>query len=40
MLEWFPEHLRLWLFLGWAFYFVVLACWIVLQRREPVATLS
>ena len=38
--EWLPDNLMLWLVLGWAVYFVVLAGWIVLQRREPVATLS
>lgn len=38
--HWLPDDLLLWLVLGWALYFVVLACWIVLQRREPLATLS
>jgi cardiolipin synthase len=28
------------LFWGWLAYLVVLACWIVLQKREPIATLS
>ena len=37
---WLPENLLWWLLLGWAVYFIVLACWIVLQRREPMATLS
>lgn len=40
MADWLPDNLMLWLVLGWALYFVVLAVWIVLQRREPVATLS
>ena len=33
-------HLQLWLGLAWAAYVVWLAGWIVLQKREPVATLS
>ena len=33
-------HLKLWLGLAWAAYLVWLAGWIVLQKREPVATLS
>jgi cardiolipin synthase A/B len=33
-------HLRLWLGLAWGAYLVWLAGWIVLQKREPVATLS
>lgn len=33
-------HLALWLGLFWAAYLVWLAGWIVLQKREPVATLS
>ena len=40
MSSWLPEGLLAWLVAGWALYFVVLAVWIVLQRREPVATLS
>lgn len=40
MSEWLPDNLLRWLFLGWALYFVVLAGWIVLQRRAPLATLS
>jgi cardiolipin synthase len=35
-----PEHLLPWLAAGWLCYLVVLAIWIVLQQREPVATLS
>src|SRR5690606_27805708 len=33
-------HLRLYLALGWAVYLLLLGGWIVLQKREPVATLS
>lgn len=33
-------HLRLYLGLGWALYLLLLGGWIVLQKREPVATLS
>ena len=33
-------HLVFWLALSWAIYLVWLAGWIVLQKREPVATLS
>jgi cardiolipin synthase len=33
-------HLRLWLTLAWGLYLVYLVGWIVLQKREPVATLS
>jgi cardiolipin synthase len=35
-----PEHLLPLLAAGWVCYLVVLAVWIVLQQREPVATLS
>lgn len=35
----FP-HLGLYLMLGWAAYFALIGGWIVLQKREPVATLS
>jgi len=35
-----PEYLLPWLAAGWLCYLVVLAVWIVLQQREPVATLS
>lgn len=37
---WSLPHLRAWLTLGWALYLVGLGVWIVLQKREPVATLS
>ena len=33
-------HLKLYLALGWAVYLLWLGSWIVLQKREPVATLS
>lgn len=33
-------YLRLYLTLGWALYLVLLGGWIILQKREPVATLS
>lgn len=33
-------YLRLYLTLGWALYLLLLGGWIVLQKREPVATLS
>jgi len=33
-------HIRLYLGLGWAAYLVGLGTWIILQKREPVATLS
>ncbi|TWH99484.1 cardiolipin synthase [Luteimonas cucumeris] len=33
-------HLRLYLVLGWLTYLLWLGAWIVLQKREPVATLS
>ncbi len=33
-------HFTLWLGLFWAAYLIWLAGWIVLQKREPVATLS
>ena len=33
-------HLRLYLSLGWALYLLLLGGWIVLQKREPVATVS
>lgn len=36
---WWPE-LKPWLVGIWALYIVVLAGWIVLQKREPIATLS
>jgi cardiolipin synthase A/B len=34
------EHLGLYLYLAWVFYLVLLGGWIVLQKREPAATLS
>ncbi len=37
--EWWPE-LKPWLVGVWIAYLVVLAGWIVLQKREPIATLS
>jgi cardiolipin synthase A/B len=39
---WFAsvEHLGLFLYLAWVAYLIVLGIWIVLQKREPVATLS
>lgn len=39
---WFDsvEHLGLYLYLAWVTYLIVLGVWIVLQKREPVATLS
>jgi cardiolipin synthase len=39
---WFAsvEHLGLYLYLAWVAYLIVLGGWIVLQKREPVATLS
>ena len=33
-------HLKLYLYLAWAVYLLWLGSWIVLQKREPVATLS
>ncbi len=36
---WWPE-LKPWLIGTWALYILVLAGWIVLQKREPIATLS
>ena len=33
-------HLRLYLTLGWALYMLLLGGWIILQKREPVATVS
>ena len=42
MLEtvWATPNLRLYLVLLWLLYLVLLGIWIVLQKREPVATLS
>ena len=35
-----PPHLQFWLTFLWIVYLVVLAGWIALQKREPIATLS
>lgn len=49
MLDWLREgwntllaipHIELWLTAGWLGYLALLGGWIVLQKREPVATLS
>ena len=37
---WAIPHIRLYLTLGWIAYLVGLGVWIVLQKREPAATLS
>ncbi len=37
---WAIPHLKLYLGLGWLGYLMLLGAWIVLQKREPVATLS
>lgn len=37
---WSIPHIRLYLTLGWLAYLVGLGVWIVLQKREPAATLS
>lgn len=37
---WSFPHIRAWLTIGWITYLVSLGVWIVLQKREPVATLS
>lgn len=34
------EHIGLYLYIGWVVYLAVLGTWIILQKREPVATLS
>lgn len=34
------EHVKLWLSMGWTFYIVVVSVWILMQRSQPVATLS
>ncbi|WP_342780507.1 cardiolipin synthase [Arenimonas fontis] len=39
MRELWPQ-LEPWLLAVWGLYLLVLACWIVLQKREPIATLS
>jgi cardiolipin synthase len=35
-----PPHFQFWLTLLWVTYLIVLAGWITLQKREPIATLS
>ena len=37
---WAVPHIRAWLAAGWAIYLFWLGLWIVLQKREPVATIS
>lgn len=37
---WDIPHIRAWLTAGWILYLVWLGLWIVLQKREPAATLS
>ena len=37
---WAIPHIRLYLTVGWAAYLLGLGAWIVLQKREPAATLS
>ena len=37
---WAIPHLKLYLTLAWVFYIVLLCGWIVMQKREPVATLT
>ena len=37
---WSLPHIRAWFTVGWIAYLVWLGVWIVLQKREPVATLS
>ena len=37
---WAIPHLKLYLTLAWLLYIVLLCGWIVLQKREPVATLT
>ena len=37
---WSTPHIRAWLTVGWLTYLAWLGVWIVLQKREPVATLS
>ena len=34
------EHLAAWLAAGWAIYVIWLGAWIILQKREPAATIS
>ena len=37
---WNIPHIRLYLTIGWIVYLVGLGVWSVLQKREPVATIS
>ena len=37
---WAIPHIRAWLTAGWLLYLAWLGLWIVLQKREPAATLS
>ncbi|RZA12968.1 MAG: hypothetical protein EOP93_21085, partial [Lysobacteraceae bacterium] len=37
---WALPHIRAWLTAGWMLYLAGLGLWIVLQKREPAATLS
>ena len=37
---WAIPHIRAWLTAGWILYLAWLGLWIVLQKREPAATLS
>ena len=37
---WAIPHIKTWLILGWLTYLVWLGGWIILQKREPAATLS
>lgn len=37
---WAIPHIRAWLSIGWVVYLLWLGSWIVLQKREPAATLS
>ncbi|MEG0446664.1 MAG: PLDc N-terminal domain-containing protein, partial [Comamonas sp.] len=34
------ENVKLWLSVGWTLYVIVVSVWILLQRSQPVATLS
>ena len=34
------EHVKLWLSVGWTLYIIVASIWILMQRSQPVATLS
>ncbi len=34
------ESVKLWLSVGWSLYVVVVGIWILLQRSQPIATLS